>query len=256
MRDSFKLENNNKKKNNKQNSNLLILIVCGLIAVVCFGSYFIMNHINKEVVYVEKKDSSKEYVYTIKKEENTFDEGTYYEVPSINLNGEQIDKINESILNKYDEVSKNSEYDYSYEFNKSDNILAVKVTYAYYPNKNARYPIRYFDTYNIDLVDGKVLTDEEILDLYDVSSKEVNLFLKSKFKKYYTDLVNNKFYTERQCNYKCFLKNRGISDNYVNSTSYYIDKGSLTAFKYFYIYSDYEEEKYFKNTNYQFIIIE
>ena len=92
MRDSFKLENNNKKKNNKQNSNLLILIICGLIAVICFGSYFIMNYMNKEVVYVGKKDASKEYVYTIKKEENTFDEGTYYEVPSINLNGEQIDR--------------------------------------------------------------------------------------------------------------------------------------------------------------------
>ena len=256
MRDSFKLEDNyNKKKSSKKNNNTLsILVICGLIAVICFCLYFITNFANNTISYVDKKNSDKEYVYTIKKQENSSQDGVYDEVPTINLDTEEFTKINNNILKKYEEISTKSDYDYSYKFNQSDNILALKITYAYYPNDTAIYPIRYFETYNINLKNGKVLSDEEILKMYRLKSEKVNEFLEAKFKGFYSDLVNSKFYTEKECNYKCFLSNRGISDNYLNGTSYYIENGSLTVFKYYYIYSDYNEDEYFKNTNYQFIV--
>lgn len=256
MRDSFKLEDKDKKKvkKTKKDSNLIILIICIFIAILSFSVYFIMSNINKNTNYIEKKNVEKEYVYSIKKQENPSQEDVYDEVPTFNLEGENIYQINENIIKKYEQISKKNDYDYEYEFNQSDNILALKITYAYYPNETAMYPIRYFETYHIDLNTGKVLSDDEILKMYQLKSDQINHFLEAKFKGYYRDLVNQKFYTERECNYKCFLENRGISDNYLNDTSYYIQNGSLTLFKYFYIYSDYEEEDYFKNQNYQFIV--
>lgn len=254
MKNSFKLEDNYNKKHQKKkrNNSLSILIICGLVALVCFGSYFILT--GNKIIYVNKKNDDKEYVYTIKSFENPYQENVYDEIPTINLVGEEFDNINESIVKKYEQVSNKVDYDYSYEFNQSDNILALKITYAYYPNDTAIYPIRYFDTYNISLKSGKVLNDKQILKMYKLESFQVNDFLESKFKGFYSNLVNRNFYTEKECNYKCFLDNRGISDNYLNGTSYYIENGSLTVFKYYYIYSDYMEEEYFKNTNYQFIV--
>lgn len=258
MRDSFKLEDKankkEKKKKTSSNSNFIFFMICIFLAVASFGSYFIVNHVKNKESYIEKKDLEKEYIYVIQKQENPSQEDVYDEVPTINLEGENINQINENIIKKYEQVSSKTDYDYTYEFNQSDSILALKITYAYYPNETALYPIRYFETYHINLRNGKVLSDDEILKMYQVKSEQVNSFLEAKFKGYYRDLVNQKFYTEKECNYKCFLENRGISDNYLNGTSYYIQNGSLTVLKYFYIHSDYLEENYFKNTNYQFIV--
>ena len=254
MKDSFKLEDTYGKKK-KANNNFLIYFLIGII-IISFIGYIIFNNVISSINYISKKDENKEYVYMVEHQSNMHEEGIVDKIPVINLDLETIDELNNSIMNNYLEVSKKGEYDYSYEYSKSENILALKITYAYFQSNTSMYPMRYFETFNIDLKTGKILTDDEILKKYNLSKERVNIFIGSKFKGFYNDLVDAKYYTEQECNYKCFLKNRGISDNYLNGVSYYIEDGSLTAFKYFYTYSDYNEEEYFKNENYQFIVKE
>ncbi len=252
MTDSFKLENqyqkkSSKKKKTKKRSFIFLVIVFIIVGFMCY--YFINNNYD-----TKKKIDSKPYIYTIKQELNSFQDNIYDEIPTINLVGKKFDELNTAILNNYKEVSAKVEYDYNYEYNQSKNILSLKITYAYYPDEESIYPMRYFETINIDLRDGKILSEDEILHKYHLTKEKVNFYLEAKFKEFYGDLVKKGYYTENQCNYDCFLKNRGISNNYLNGTSYYIENNSLTLFKYFYIYSDYLEENYFKDENYQFII--
>lgn len=251
MSDSFKLEDNyNKKKSNNKNKIVLIFVFCVIILCVL---YFIFFYYQKNNFGVEKIDTSKNYIYTVKKVENAFQEDSYDLVPKINLKGEKYSSINEQIMDNYLTVSNNSDYDYSYEYSKSDNILSLKITYAYFKD-NSIYPIRYFKTFNIDLKNGKILSDEEILKMYGISKEKLNVFLEAKFRSYYKDLIKYKYYTEDECDYDCFLKLRGISSDYLDGISFYIEKGSLNLFKYYYTFSEYEEEQYFTDTTYKFIV--
>ena len=262
MSDSFKIEDSNyvnklnKKKKKKDIPNSSKIIVLAIVIVVCgiigYGIYYYFNYVN----FISKVDNSKPYIYTVEKHENPYQEDVSDKIPTINLVGSKFDRINKAIKDNYDKVSQLDEYDYGYEFSKSRNILALKITYAYYPSKEANHQRRYFETFNIDLRNGKILSNADILKKFNLSEKQVNSFMEAKFKAFYKDLVAGKFYTEKECNYECFLENRGITSNYLNNASYYIENGDLTLFKYYFMYSDYLEEQYLENVGYQFLIKE
>ncbi len=256
MAHSFKLENN-LKKNKKKDNSLLYTIIFSVIAVISIVMYFIINSDKGQDSYIAKADASKDYVYTIKTVQNMHnesDEVGYDKVPSINLKGTQYDDINNEIMTQYEKLEAEGNYIYyQYQFNQSDDILSLVIKYMYYPIESI-YPIINFTTYNIDLVTGEVLDDESLLKRYNVTSDQIKVYLKSTFQGYYDDIIKNNLYTKKECNYDCFLKNRGITTNYLEDISFYVDDGKLTLFKYFYRDSDYNEATYFEEPTYQFLI--
>ena len=62
-------------------------------------------------------------------------------------------------------------------------------------------------------------------------------------KDYYNNLVKNKKINKSECNYNCFLNNRGINKNYIDNIVYYIRDGKLIVFKPITFIPLYEEEK-------------
>ncbi len=251
MAHSFNLKDNLNKKN-KIDYSLIMMIVFIFIAVVCMIIYFIMSNQNNNK-YIEKTNENKNYVFSAKKEKNTYQDGTHFRAPEINLKGEKYTKINKEISSLYKTIIKNVDSSFDYQYNVSKDILSLVVRYSYYPNTSDKQII-YFKTYNIDLKNDKILKNSEILNMYNLTSKKIETFMEAKFKSYYTDLINQKYYTKKECDYECFLNNRGITKKYLNNISYYIDDGSLTLFKYYYRYSSYEEELYFTDDSFQFLI--
>lgn len=253
MRDSFRIEDNYKKKSHKKNKGkhltiilimLLVLIILGLLIY-----YFSYNE-----VYISKIDNSKDYIYTVSTKENIYQEGKYDKIPKININNNKIQKINDAIINNYNDVSKKVEYDYYYKYSKSKNILSLLVAYAYYQSETDNEPVRNFETINIDLKTGNILNDDEILKMYHLTKNQVNDYLGVKFLNFYNGLVKNKYFKKKDCSYECFLKNRRISDNYLNGVNFYIENNSLIAYKFFYTVSSYNEQYYFNTNDYEFII--
>lgn len=257
MRDSFKLEDNyNKKKRNKKknkNNDLFFIIVFIIIVSLVFFTCVLVLNISG-LNYIQKANKNKDYIYTIKKEQNPYQEDTYDKVPKINLSGENIENINKKILLNYEQVSSKTEYNYAYKFSKSKGILSLLITYAYYLTDSDAEPTRYFETVNIDLKTGNILNDDDILKKFNLKSSQINDYLGIKFYSIYTDLIRLKYFTKKECDYKCFLKNRQISDNYLNGVNFYVEKGSLVAYKFFYTNSSYGEQDYFKTDDYKFII--
>lgn len=259
MGHSFKLEDN--IKNNKKarmDYSLILMIFFILVAISCVIIYFVMAN-QKINTYIKKQDINKEYIYTQKKSENKNSESgiiEYDQVPAINLKGAKYRQLNNQILNNYQELVKANHYIYyGYQFDQSKNILSLVIKYIDYP-KQTIHPIFYFDTYHIDLESGNILTDQDLLEKYKVSKKQVRVYLEAKFKKYYTDIVKNGYYTKKQCSYDCFLKNRGISKDYLENISFYVEDGKLTLFKYYYRDSIYNEIEFFTDDSYQFLIKE
>lgn len=258
MSHSFKLENNVRKNNKKKKSDysLILMLIFLLIAFGCLIIYFVMNNSSKTNM-VEKKDQNKDYVYTYKKIKNTSnesDEVIYDKIPTINLDGVKYSKINKEIIDNYNKIITKSTHKYEYEFSYSKNILSLVIKSTYPNQDNDLYIKTYFNTYNIDLKNDKILSNDEILKIFNVDENKIKIYLNSKFTSYYEDLVKYKYFTKNECNYDCFLNNRGISKNYLDDINYYVDNGKLVLFKFYYRDSKYDEAQYFKDTTYSFLI--
>ena len=73
--------------------------------------------------------------------------------------------------------------------------------------------------------------------------------IKERFEYFFKDEREKKIFDE-ECDYKCFLYMRRI-ENYTDNIYYYIDSAKLYVYKEFNTYSIYNEEKYYKNTDFK-----
>lgn len=256
MSHSFKLSKNlDSKKNKKIDYSLILMIIFIIIAIISVIFFIIMFNKEDEVIYINKKNNNKDYVYSIKKEKNETADNIYNNIPAININNSNIEDINNKILTNYNNVSISGEYEYSYKYsvNKKQHILSLVVTYSYIPQGISKM-VTYFDTYNIDLLTGEVINDDELLTRYDISKKKLKEFVQAKFESYYREILKKKYYTQKECDYACFLKNRGLTTDYLNGISLYVDDNKLVMYKFYFTVSKYHEEEYFSDNSYQIII--
>ena len=247
---SFKLEEKEKTKKRKRKVSIKLL---GIIAMVVLFIFLLVGYGYQHFFYLSKGNKNKDYIYTARQDVNHSQDDVYSKMPKINLKGEKFTAINKKIEENYLSVISQKEYDYEYEFNKSKNILSLMISYSYL-EKNKLHPKRYFKTYNINLNNGHLYTNKELLDKYHITEKKLNSYLEYKFQSYYNDLIKYKYFTKEQCDYNCYLKNRGITSNYLVDISLYVNNSSLTLYKFFYTYSSFEEEGYFSNPTYRFMI--
>ena len=255
MSDSFKIEDNYKKKKKitKSNKNIPLIICCTILFAVLIILLILFINYQMNKLSITKSDASKPYIYTVFSEENPYEDDTYYEVPTINLVGNDYDRLNQAVMNNYQSVSEKGDYDYYYKCNLSGNTLSLLISYAYYEDNELK---RYFESIIIDLHKDKILNKSDILNDFNVDESQINIYLESKFKSIYTDIIKKGYYTSKECDYTCFLNNRKITDNYLDGIAYYIENGSLIGYKYFNFESEYGEEDYFVESDYRFVIKE
>lgn len=260
MGHSFKLEQNQSNNKNKTDYSLFFMIFFVLVAIVCIIIYFVIQ--KNSNISVKKADNSKEYVYTVKKVKNAnteSDDIVYDKIPAINLEGDIYDEINKKIMDNYNYILKRGPHDYKYEFNVSKKILSLVISSSYYDEDTTGktdYQLNstHFYTYNISLETGNLLTGSDLLKMYGIEEKQVETYLEAKFKGYYKDLINLDYFKENECDYKCYLKNRGITSSYSDGGKYYVDDGKLMLYKFYYKDSEYDEAQYFYDIPYKFLI--
>lgn len=257
MNHSFKLSKNLDNKN-KTDYSLLFMIIFIILAVVFITMSLIITMKKSEEkvdVNVEKIIPSKDYVYTVEKQENVTREDEYDEIPYINLDGDKYKEINQEIVNNYQKLKNTFEYDYSYQYSISKNILSI-IIFSKYIKEEGVFSVESYKSYNIDLSEDKVLSDDELLEKYKLTKENLNSLLRARFEAYYKDTVREGYYTEEECSYECFIKNRGLTPSYLDGVSLYVENNDLYAYKYFYKDSDYDEGKYFDSIDYKIVIVD
>ena len=234
----------NDMDNNKK-IPLVIGIAVILIIIIILFSYFRKNNSDYKGL---KEDVNKALVYTINSEEN----GIYFiKVPYLNINSSIGKEINEDIESFIEDFSDDEKLMLSYQYNINGKILSLVIKCVDY---NAKYiPKAYFKTYNINLEEQKLLSDEELLAIYNIDSNKVSNFIENKFTYWYKDIIKNGYFAEEECDYLCFLEYREV-DNYLDDVVYYIEQGNLVAYKPFVFYSIFGEENYFKEKDFKFEI--
>lgn len=226
------------KKKNSGNLKFIILVVVLVIAVI----YILYNYATKDNVFNKYKvDTSKNIVYTYYKKDNI-------SVPNINLKGLAAEKINETIINKANDFLKGDNR-ITYNFDVSGKILSLAIQYEDHYDES-KYVVFSYDVYNINFYDNKVLSSEDMLGIYGIKESDVKPIVEGKFVEFYNELFSKGVYHD-ECDYNCFLYQRGITNkNYLNDSYYYIKNGNLYLLKAFKIYSPFNEEKYFSTSDF------
>lgn len=238
------IEKFNKLDNSKKIPIIIITAIILITIIILVSS--ISN--NKSKYNIVKEDINKELVYTIKSTKN----GRFYvNVPYINIKNETIKSINEEIDSYIGDFINEDKVILSYEYDVNGKVLSLVIKVIDYDTDDL--PIVYFKTFNINLETKGLVSDEELLNAYEVDSDEVNSTIEKQFTKWYKELIKEKYINEEECDYDCFLEYREV-DEYMEDIAYYIDKGKLIVFKPFNIYSIYGEEEYFDEDDFKIII--
>lgn len=241
----YKIKNNSKRLTYE---HILMLSIVG-VALIIMLAYSIHNYNVNNYNYI-KIDKSKDLIYTI-----FYDTANDYikDVPYVNMNAPHIEEVNNrinSFVEKYKTLNR-AIITYEYEVNGQILSLITKAI-SYETNYAAKVE---FISFNINVETQEVLDDSTILSLYGIDTNYVKERIKNQLQKYHTEIVKEGYYSLQQCNFNCFLKWRDIED-YLDGVSYYIKEGKLYAYKPFVFASIFGEEEYFKDNDFQFLIIE
>lgn len=236
----------NKTKNISQGTKKATIIAGTVILIAFLMLVFYHNTTNVNYNSI-KQDKGAYLVYT-----KYSDTSTKYtkEIPYLNLKADVFKEVNKDILIFCDKYMKEkSIITYEYDINGIILSLVIKVI-----NNDTTYaPEPYFRTYNINLEREEVIADDALLQFFGVTKSNVDYKIKRQFQTYYSDILKEKYYSENECNFNCFLKWRGVS-KYGDHVSYYVRDGKLIAFKTFIAHSIFGEEEYFSDKSFEFEI--
>ena len=167
---------------------------------------------------------------------------------------ERTDLVNKTIQTYAASFLKNKDNLMVYDSQLNGQVLSILLKMLDY-SSGYSFPDISFHTYNFDLTDQTLMSDEEVLKLFNVTEKTVRQKIQDQFEFFYNDVVAKKYIVPQECDYECFLTWRNI-DDYMDSVYYYIEDGKLYAYRPFTIYSVYGEEEYFTDESYKIYITE
>lgn len=220
----------------KKYKNYFYLTIILLILLIGYGIYVIQNN-NKNVII----DSSKDIVFTVYK-------STSYkqEVPNINIK-----KLNNNINNEINKLVEpyleKENVSIEYKYNINGNILSLIIIIS--ETKDESAPNLYFKTYNINLKKLKVLSDKEVLNLFDTNKSKITKGINEIFTNYYNEEL--KYNIIPNMTYQEYLKMRKL-DNINDKLYFYISNNNLEVFVQYNIFSEVEKSFYLEDVGYSF----
>ncbi|MBQ7139916.1 MAG: hypothetical protein IJO32_00250 [Bacilli bacterium] len=194
--------------------NKIKLIVILTLIVGGISILFLNTQSNSKVEI--KKFKNKEYVFTTNQKNNDI------KCPYINIDSDEIDKINNDIIYKYYSVIQNkySKMDYEYSINNNHLSLIIKIINM---KSEDDYEKKEYISYNVNISSKKEITNDELLKAHNLSQSEINNNIYEKLKNAY-EIESNEMYIEPQeCDFNCYLKIHEV-DDLETKLVYFIDK--------------------------------
>ena len=193
-------------RENKSKTIIIIVLVVFVLIMIIFSSNNVKN----------KNYKSQKYVYT--SETNEIGEFTS-KIPYINIHSDDIDNVNEEIMTKYyTEVNVGEKYaDYEYYQNK--NIVSLLVKYQYLEGDTETSLD--IDFYNIDIDTGNLITDDELLNRYNVDNSYVEKIIIDDVKKYHSYEIEKDYISD--CDFNCYKERLDNNKKTTDKDNYYFN---------------------------------
>ena len=221
----------------EKNKSIIVKFSIGIVVVLLVLLLYSFYNSSVDNYNILKKNKSEQLVYTKSLKKS----GSFYQyIPSLNIDDDISQLINADIDNFLSSYSNNN-VGISYEYNVHGKILSLVIVvedYGYVEGAS----ILYFKTYNIDLKRLVVVSDNKLLDYFNMSFSDVNQKLDEKLYGYYEDILKEDL-IDYSCDYQCFLESRDFSSS-IDDVQYYVRDGKLFAYKpYTYIFLDSDDYK-------------
>ena len=221
---------------NKKLKIWFILIIVFIIALIVYGIYLLLN--NSNVVL----DKSKDIVYT-------YYENSDYNQQIPNINVKKIsEQVNSSIMDFTNNYKDNKTCSISYHYQVSGNILSLFIEVE--DSKYEGASDVSFKSYIINLKKLKLLTDDEVLKLFDLDKEIVVKAIDDKFKNYYQEEINKNIINSK-ITYQEYMNKRGIS-NLENNLYLDINDSKLNVYVDYNAFLAEEKQFYLSDVGYAF----
>lgn len=230
-------------------ARIIPFLITGLLIILLIIYLYYSNYYSN-FNYL-KQDSSRYLVYTRYTKENSSNTTTV--IPFVNIKGEIGDLINNDIKKVTISFLKNNKNTISYTDEVNGDILSIVLKFV--DNSDDYIKKIGFRSYNINLKTQQILSDDDMLKIYNTSIDDVERKIKNQFIKFYNDEVEKGIIPNKECNFDCYLEWRNVK-KYTANLNYYINDGKLIVYKAFDVYSIYEEETYFNEKSFVFSITE
>jgi len=214
-----------------------------IVFFVIIIGYYCYNKSRENYNYL-KIDRSKNLVYTFSK---TKADGYYQYKPYVNIKGDFGTLINNNIDEFINEYSKDN-FCITYDTDLNGKVLSLVIKVEDYGYLESSI-VLYFKSYNIDLDSLELLSNDNLLNYFDMNISDVENKLDKKINDYYSNFLEKGFINS-DCDYSCFLRNQNI-DMGIDNLEYFVRDGKLVVYKPF-TYRIYDSE--LNNHDYGFVL--
>ena len=164
------MEDNEKTAKQKK---ILIITLVVLVTIT-----IILTIVSKSTDSDNKALKGQDYI--IEKETEYENKG---HLPRINLQGEEIEKINDTIVEKYYSVAY-AEYDtFNYEYSVYKDILSLHIIVTY--NDDSEYGNMENLTYNINVKTNEILSNDKVVEKLGLNQKSINKKIEDRLENWY-----------------------------------------------------------------------
>lgn len=173
-----------------------------IILVVILSLIFSNNNENNKMF--------KQYDYVYKISTSYSESELISDLPQININNSEINDLNNKILDNYYDIATRDYASYSYTYGLYNDLLILFITTNIYDDSQFGN-INYYGYY-IDVVNGKVLSIDEVLSKLNLNNSDIDKVINDRYKLFYDNDSLNKEYSFDE-----YIKQINVDDNYTLS---------------------------------------
>ena len=216
----------NKKKINRHHLSIrigkIIPWVVVIILIILLVWYYLYKNYYNNYNYI-KKDIDQYLVYT--KQTTTNNQNLKNEIPEINIDSQDADLVNKTIQTYAASFLKNKDNLMVYDSQLNGQVLSILLKMFDY-SSGYSFPDISFHTYNFDLTDQTLMSDEEVLKLFNVTEKTVRQKIQDQFEFFYNDVVAKKYIVPQE---KLLVADSLMGQDAVNIAHEFNDRIGITG---------------------------
>lgn len=201
------------------NNNKKEIIIISIIVIITLMIFIIQKATSNQNIQNNKLLKNEDYI--IEKEIIKEKENVIYRLPYINLNNKKIEKINNSIFEKYYLTKETKDSIFDYKYTQIDDFISIIIMISTCENGDSCKSE--YISYNLDLKNNKVLNNKEVLEQYNLDLNVIESTIKNKLNEYYNYELSNR-YIDNSITFEKYLSEREIEN--FEDVSLYVDENN------------------------------
>lgn len=189
-------------------------------AILILIIVFLLVNFFKNKSNINKTISNKDYVFT------QVEKSATQKLPYINVDGEQIEKINDKLYEDFYMTTSDEKNKYDYKYYLDDNLLYIFIEIEEYKNniKNPRYI-----SYYIDIDKGTLYSLDDVLKIHDMDMNRLTTIINNELNSSYVEETELGYVEEGFCDFECYKDIHDINPLNKRIALFY-DGNKLTAY--------------------------